>query len=52
MLRNKIKYKFDFGTPFKMILSRLVEMFENIRCTCYNVADFCAFKKQCMGFIA
>lgn len=30
MLRNKIKYKFDFGTPFKMILSRLVEMFENI----------------------
>ena len=30
MLRNKIKYKFDFGNPFKMILSRLVEMFENI----------------------
>ena len=30
MLNNKIKYKFDFGNPFKMILSRLVEMFENI----------------------
>lgn len=30
MLRDKIKYKFDFGNPFKMILSRSVEMFENI----------------------
>lgn len=30
MLKNNIKYKFDFGNPFKMILSRLVEMFENI----------------------
>lgn len=30
MSKEKIKYKFDFGNPFKMILSRLVEMFENI----------------------
>lgn len=30
MLRDKIKYKFDFGNPFKMILSRSVEIFENI----------------------
>lgn len=30
MLNDKINYKFDFGNPFKMILSRLVEMFENI----------------------
>lgn len=30
MLKSKIKYKFDFGNPFKLIISYIVELMENV----------------------
>lgn len=30
MLRNKVKYKFDFGNIFKLVVSYIVEILENI----------------------
>lgn len=30
MSENKIKYKFDFGNPFKLIISYIVEIIENV----------------------